>query len=150
MLPTASDDALGSDEWGLGPSFVILTMPGKWLIGSLFSQIWSFGGGGTRPESPPSEGVSFDKKVNLFAWQPFINYNMAKGWYLTSSPIITANWEASSGNTWTVPFGGGAGKIFKVGKQAMNAQVQAFYNVEKPQFGADWTLRLQLQLLFPK
>jgi hypothetical protein len=49
-----------------------------------------------------------------------------------------------------VPFGGGIGKIFRIGKQPVNAQVQAFYNVAKPDKGPDWTLRLQLQFLFPK
>jgi hypothetical protein len=39
-----------------------------------------------------------------FTWQYFINYNMAKGGYLTSVPIITANWEADSDNRWTVMF----------------------------------------------
>jgi hypothetical protein len=32
----------------------------------------------------------------------------------------------------------------------MNAQFQAFYNVEKPDFVGDWSLRFQLQFLFPK
>ena len=45
--------------------------------------------------------------------QPFVNYNMADGWYLVSAPIITANWEADSDDRWTVPLGGGFGKIFK-------------------------------------
>jgi len=137
LIPTATDDDLGSDEWGAGPSAVFLTMPGHWVIGSLFSNVWSFGGSGS-------------DKVNTFTWQPFVNYNMARGWYLTSSPIITANWEASSDDTWTVPLGGGFGRIFRVGKQAMNAQFQGFYNVEKPEFGSDWGLRLQFQLLYPK
>lgn len=137
LLPTATDDVLGSDKWGIGPSVVLLTMPGRWVVGSLFSNVWSFAGSG-------------DQDVNLFTWQYFINYNLPDGWYLTSAPIITANWEAESGNKWTVPFGGGVGKIFKIGKQPMNAQVQAFYNVEKPDNGPDWTLRLQLQFLFPK
>jgi hypothetical protein len=75
---------------------------------------------------------------------------MVNQWYLTSAPIITANWEADSGNRWTVPFGGGVGKIFKIGEQPINAQVTAYYNVEKPDYGADWQLRLQLQFLFPK
>ncbi len=79
-----------------------------------------------------------------------MNYNLPRGTYLTSAPIINSNWEADSGNRWTVPFGGGVGKIFRVGRQPMNAQVSAYYNVEKPQFGAKWQLRLQLQLLFPK
>jgi hypothetical protein len=137
VLPTATDDALGNDKWSVGPSVVVLTMPGKWVIGSLVSNVWSVGGSG-------------DQNVNFFTWQYFVNYNMDNGWYVTSAPIITANWEADSNNTWTVPFGGGVGKIFRVGKQPLNAQVSAYYNVEKPESGADWQLRLQLQMLFPK
>ena len=47
--------------------------------------------------------------MNQMLLQYFINYNMKKGWYLSMSPIVTANWRASSGNAWTVPFGGGVG-----------------------------------------
>jgi hypothetical protein len=137
LIPTATDDVLGADKWGAGISLVALTMPGHWVIGSLFSNVWSFAGSG-------------DQDVNLFTWQYFINYNLAHGWYLTSAPIITANWEADSDERWTVPFGGGIGKIFKIGKQPLNGQVSAYYNVEKPTNGPDWQLRLQLQFLFPK
>jgi hypothetical protein len=63
---------------------------------------------------------------------------------------MTADWNADSNQRWTVPIGGGFGKIFKLGSQPMNAQVQAFYNLEKPDAIGDWSLRLQLQLLFPK
>lgn len=63
---------------------------------------------------------------------------MLKGWYLTSVPIITANWEANGDNTWTIPFGGGIGKLFSIGKQHINTQLSAYYNVEKPEFGPDW------------
>ena len=108
LFPTATDATLGSDKWGAGPSLVVLTMPGQWVIGSLFSNVWSFSGSG-------------DQDVNLFTWQYFVNYNLPEGWYLTSAPIITANWEANNDNRWTVPFGGGVGKIFKIGKQPLNA-----------------------------
>ena len=137
LIPTATDDVLGSDKWGAGPTIVLLTMPGKWVVGSLFSNVWSFAGSG-------------DDDVNLFTWQYFINYNLEDGWYLTSGPVITANWEAPSGEKWTVPFGGGFGKIFKIGKQSMNGSASAYYNVEKPENGPDWSLRLQLQFLFPQ
>ncbi len=63
---------------------------------------------------------------------------------------MNINWEANSDDTWTVPFGGGFGKIFKIGNQPLNAQASAYYNVEKPEFGADRQLRLQLRFLFPK
>ena len=137
LIPTSTDDTLGVGEWGAGLSAVFLTMPGNWVVGSLFSNVWS---------STNEDG----RRVNLFTWQYFLNYNLPNGTYLTSAPIITANWEAQSGNEWTVPFGGGVGKIFKIGKQPVNGQVSAYYNVEKPRFGADWQLRLQLQFLFPK
>jgi hypothetical protein len=139
LMPTATDDRLGADKWGLGPSAVFLAMPGNWVIGSLFSNVWSTGGSG-------------NEDINLFTWQYFANYNLPDGWYLTTSPIITANWEAKrSSDEWTVPFGGGFGKIFRLGSlPPMNASVQSFYNVEKPRFAGRWNLRVQLQLLFPK
>ena len=64
--------------------------------------------------------------MNSFLLQPIINYNLANQWYLTSVPIITANWNAAEGNTWTVPVGGGFGKIFRIGSQAVNGSFQAF------------------------
>ena len=140
VIPTASDSRLGSDKWQAGASFVALTQPGDWVVGGLGSNGWSVGGSG-------------DQDVNAMTIQPFINYNFpkGKGWYLTTSPVITANWEAdSSGETWTIPLGGGVGKIFRIGKQPVNAQAGAYWNVVKPDNGADWQLRLQLQLLFPK
>jgi hypothetical protein len=82
--------------------------------------------------------------------QYFINYNLPGGWYLTSSPIITANWEANSDNRWTVPVGGGIGKIHRIGKLPVNVQLAAFYNVETPDGGPEWQLRFQFQFLFPK
>ena len=111
-------------------------MPGRWVIGSLFSNVWSF---------------TDDKKVEVFTWQYFVNYNLDEGWYLTSSPLITANWKADSDNTWTVPFGGGFGRVFRLGSQPLNASLQSFYNVEEPDaVGPEWTVRFQLQFLFPK
>jgi hypothetical protein len=73
-------------------------MPGNWVFGLLVSNVWDIGGYNNAPD------------VNFFSTQYFINYNMKGGWYLTTAPIITANWEADSDNTWTVPFGGGVGK----------------------------------------
>ena len=137
LLPTGSDDRLTSDKWGAGISAVFLTMPGNWVIGSLFSNVKSVGGG---------SGTD----VNLFTWQYFINYNFDGGWYATTAPIMTANWEADSSNRWTVPIGGGFGRVMKFGKQPVNLSAQVYKNIETPDFGSDWQLRLQVQLLFPK
>lgn len=137
-IPTATNGNLGSKKWSAGPAAVVLAQPGPWVVGSLIRQLWSFAGDSDR------------QNVSQLLIQPFVNYNFKGGWYAVSSPIITANWEADSSDRWTVPLGGGAGRIFRIGDQAMNAQVQSFYNVESPRFGPDWSLRVQLQFLFPK
>lgn len=137
-IPTATDDVLGTGKWCAGPTAVVLTMPGRWVLGALASNLWSFAGEGDNPD------------VNSLTVQPFINYNFDKGWYFSSSPIITANWEADGDDRWTVPVGGGFGRIFKIGKQPMNAQMGAYYNMEKPDGAADWNLRFQMQFMFPK
>ena len=137
LLPTASDDVLGQDTWGAGISGVVLAMPGKWVLGSLLSNLWSVGGG--------------DADINLFTWQPFVNYNFENGWYATFAPIVTANWEADSDHRWTVPLGGGVGKIFKIGNQPINAQLSLYKNVVTPDdYGAEWQVRTQIQFMFPK
>ena len=82
--------------------------------------------------------------------QAQFHYNMAGGWFLTSSPIITADWTAPSGQQWTVPVGGGFGRVFKFEGQAYNASIAAYYNAVRPDNTAAWQLRFQFALLFPK
>ena len=137
-FPTATDDALGSGEVSLGPSVVLLSMSGKWVYGMLINNLWSV----------TDNRDSSD--VNQMLLQYFINYNLPNSWYLSSAPIITANWEATSDNVWTVPFGMTVGKIFRIGKLPINCQVGAFYNVVTPEGHADWSTRIQVQFLFPK
>ncbi len=141
QLDTATDDQLGQGKWGLGPTAVALTMRGPWVIGALINHVWDVAGDDDRPD------------VNRTLIQPFVNYNFPKipGRYLTFSPIITADWEADdSGDRWTIPLGLGIGQVMRWGKQPVNLQVAYYYNVEKPDFGPNQQLRLQLQLLFPK
>jgi hypothetical protein len=137
-IPTATDDLLGTKKLGVGPTAVALTIHGPWLIGALANNVFSVAGASDR------------RDVNQMLVQPFVNYNMAGGWYFVSSPIITSDWKADSDQRWTVPLGGGLGRIFRVGKQPLNTSLQAFRHVERPTRGAGWSLRLQTQLLFPK
>jgi hypothetical protein len=73
-----------------------------------------------------------------------------KGWYISLSPIITANWKATSGNVWTVPLGGGIGRIMKIGTQPVNLSAQFYGNAVYPAGGSPWSMRLQIAFLFPK
>jgi hypothetical protein len=133
-LPTATDKTLGVNKWGAGPAAVALTIQDPWVYGVLINNVWA--------------GTS-GQRVNQMLIQPFVNYNLPDGWYLTSSPIITANWLAPESDRWLVPLGGGFGRLFKIGKLPVNTQVQAFYDVARPTGAASWTLRFQLQFLFP-
>ncbi len=81
---------------------------------------------------------------------PGATCSLGDGWYIASTPTITSNWKADSGDKWTVPFGGGVGRLFRIGKQAVDLKAQAFWNAERPDNGADWSLQVMLKFLFPK
>jgi hypothetical protein len=141
VLPTATNTTfLGQGKFSLGPSVVVLVQPKPWTIGFLANNVWSVAG-----------HSDLDKpSVNQFLLQWFVNYNMKKGWYLTTSPIVTANWRATGDNRWTVPFGGGVGRIMKLGFQPVNITAQLYGNAVHPPGTSPWGLRLQFVLLFPK
>ena len=136
-VPSANDPILGTGKFLFGPTAVLLVTPGHWVIGVLLNNQWSVGG---NPLTPA---------VNAFLAQPFLNYNMAHGWYLTTAPIITSNWLAAPSQQWTVPIGGGFGRVFKVDDQPVNASIAAYYNAIRPTGTASWQLRASLALLFP-
>jgi len=138
VIPTATSDITGQGQFSIGPSVVVLVQPPHWTIGAITNNVWSVAGESGRAP------------VNQFLLQYFINYNMKKGWYITSGPILTANWMASSGNIWTVPFGGGVGRIMKLGFQPVNISAQFYGNVVYPAGTSPWSMRLQLAFLFPK
>ena len=133
-IPTAKE-GVGTGEWGFGPSLVALKITKKMVYGAVMNNVWS---------------VDDNNSLNLFYLQYFINYNLPNGLYITSAPIITSNWNAESGDQWTIPFGAGIGKIVKVGgKLPLNLQAGAYYNAVKPEYGADWQLRAMVVVLLP-
>src|SRR5271157_3723977 len=138
VFPTATAEQLGQGKFSLGPSVVVLSTPGHWVMGALINNIWSVAG-------PHERAV-----VNQMLLQWFVNYNMKKGWYLSTSPIITADWRAPSGNQAVVPFGGGVGRIMKLGFQPVNILGQFYGNAVHPAGASPWGMRLQIQFLFPK
>jgi len=138
ILPTATNRVLGQGKWSAGPSVVALVQPGHWTIGALVNNVWNFAGRSDKPA------------VNQMLLQYFINYNLKKGWFTVLAPIITANWKASRSNVWTVPFGGGIGRIMKFGTQPVNLSVQFYGNATHPAGTSPWSMRMQLAFLFPK
>jgi hypothetical protein len=119
---------------------VVLVQPGKWTLGALISNLFSVAGPSSRAN------------VNSFTVQYFINYNLKKGYYLTCSPINSANWNAPRGNVWLVPFGGGIGRIMRLGFQLVNVSAQVYGNVKRPDVlpSPTWQLKFQIAFLYPK
>lgn len=140
QAPTHSNAVLGNDNWGLGPSFVVLHLAkgDPWVYGALVNNVWSLSTGSGAPS------------YNNGLIQPFLNYNFAGGTYLTSSPVLTVDWKAEGSNRWTVPLGGGIGHVFHLGKLPLNAQIGAYYNVVRPDNAPNWQIRAQAQFMFPK
>jgi hypothetical protein len=150
VLPTATSSTTGQGKFSIGPSVVALMQPGHWTVGVLINNVFSVAGSSNRPN------------VNQMLLQYFINYNLKKGYYLTSGPIVTANWNATGtgdaatgndttgGNVWVVPFGGGVGRIMRLGFQPINWTVQFYGNAVHPQGASPWSMKLQLALLYPK
>lgn len=139
VLLKATLEVLGQGQWSAGPAAVVVVTTKHMVFGAVGNTIWSFAGSSDR------------ENVNQMLVQPCINDNLSKGWYLVSAPIITANWEAASGDEqWTVPIGGGFGRVFAIGDEKVNASVQAFWNVVRPDNAGDWSHRAQFQFLFPR
>jgi len=141
VLPTATNTTyLGQGKLSMGPSVVALVQPSHFTMGFLANNYWSVAG-----HSDLNKPA-----VNQFLLQYFVNYNMKKGWYLLSAPIITADWRETNGGRWVVPFGGGVGRIMRLGFQPVNLQAQLYGNAVHPPGASPWALKLQLAFLFPK
>lgn len=138
LFPTATDKMLGTEKWSAGPAAAVVYINGHWIIGAVAQNVFSFAGDDSRQD------------VNVMTVRPIINYTLPKGWYLTSSPTIAADWEADKKNRWLVPVGGGVGKLFNIGRQQMSAVIESYYHAKSPEIGPDWQLRLQFTLLLPE
>lgn len=138
LVPSATDNSLGADKWALGPAVVAEVNYKQWLVGVAADNLWTFAGDDNRAD------------VNRLTLQPFINYVVpgTDGFLLTTSPVITADWETST-DRWTVPLGGGLGYLLKVVGFPFLGTVQGYWNAMRSEFSPDWTLQVTLQGVFP-
>ena len=136
-FPTATASSASTGSWGMGPIAVALTMRGPWVVGGLFYNVWTISDNGGAPE------------VNQFTFQPLVNYNFGKGWAVATSPIFSANWEAPSGEEWTVPLGASITKTTSFNGRAMSLGIHYYHNVDHPAASAADLLRLQISFLYP-
>ncbi|WP_315127507.1 hypothetical protein [Comamonas antarctica] len=140
QMRTATDERLGSGRWAAGPSALVLAQPGKWSVGALVTQLWSFAGDESRA------------KVNQMQIQPIVSYRLSPVHTVGYLGTITANWEESrSSQRWTVPLGMTYSTLVKPAKGApINFVVGAGYNVVRPDNAGTWFVRAQATFIFDK
>lgn len=136
LLPTATDDVLGTGKWGGGPTAVGLRQTGPWTLGLLANQIWSFAGESDRED------------VSQSFLQPFLNYTTPRATSFFLNTESTYDWE---GKDWSVPVNAGVNQLVKIGNQRVQLGVGARYWVQSPDNGPDgWGARANLIFLFPR
>jgi hypothetical protein len=136
-LPTSNQAATETGQYAAGATGVALKMGKTWVYGALVNNLWKVAGSDATPA------------INSFFFQPFINFNLAGGWAISTAPGISANWEAESGQQWTVPLGLGFSKITVVAKIPVNVALQYYANAVKPDGAPAGFTRLQFVLMFP-
>jgi hypothetical protein len=134
LYPSATDDLLGSEKWGAGPTGLLLKQSGGWTYGLLANQIWSFAGEESR------------RSVNATFLQPFISYITKTKTTFSLNTESTYNWNDSQ---WTVPLNLSVSQLLKIGKLPVQVSIGSRYYAEGPSGAPEWGLRAAITLLFP-
>ena len=135
LYPSATDEVLGAEKWGLGPTAVVLKQQHGWTYGLLANHIWSVAGNSDRDA------------VNATFLQPFLTYTTKTFTTFGMNTESTYDWEHEQ---WTVPLNWFAQQLLKLGKQPIAFQLGVRYYPEQPEGGPNWGLRFVTTLLFPK
>jgi hypothetical protein len=140
-LPTGTDSTIGQHKWSAGVGGAIGVAPGPWVLSLEAQQLWSLLGPKSRPE------------VDELSLRPQVIFHLPGNWFLVSAPLIVANWDKKSADRWTVPLGGGFGRIVSISTQRLTLGLEAYAPVVHPTATggsyADWTIRAQIGLPIP-
>lgn len=137
-LPTATNNALGGDQWRFGPELFGGFIRPWGVIGGLVSNQWNTGGGDGGPGSN-------DQAYSATTAQYFYAITLKNGWQITSSPVVSYDWKADdSDDALSLPVGTGIAKTTKIGRTNWRFMVEGWYYLEQPdQFGADFLVRFE-------
>ena len=136
LVPTATDETLGSEKWGLGPTAVALKQTGPWTYGALANHIESFAGTSRRAD------------VSATFIQPFLTYVTPTQTTFALNTESTYDWET---NKWSVPINFNVAQVMRFGNQLVQIGAGLRYWVTTPDAGPeDWGLRLNFVLMYPR
>lgn len=134
LYPTATDSLLGSEQWGAGPTGLVLKQSGGWTYGLLFNHIWSYAG---------EKGRNY---VDATFLQPFLSYTTKSHTTFGLNTESTYDWHNSQ---WTVPINLSVSQLIKLGKLPVSLALGIKYYAEAPAGGPDWGVRFVVTPLFP-
>ena len=138
LLPTATDDRIGSEQWAAGPTAVALKQSKGWTYGLLANQLWSYAGTDDRAD------------VTSTFMQPFVSYTTKALTTFGLNTETSYNWQGTGGH-WSVPVNFTVAQLIKVGKQPLQLTGGLRYWAESPDNGpSGWGFRFAVTLLFPK
>ena len=136
LLPTATDDLLGSEKWGLGPTVVLLKQSGPWTYGILANHIWDVAGDDDRAD------------INSTFLQPFMSYTTPKAWTYSLQTESTYSWENEE---WSVPINFAVSKLTRLGKLPVQYKAGVRYWADSPDSGPEgFGFKLGIVFLLPK
>ena len=135
LLATASDDALGGERWGAGPTFVALRQANGWTYGALANHVVSVAGNDTR------------HNLNATFLQPFLSKRIGSGRTVSMNFEATYDWERSQ---WNAPLNVGISQVLPIAHQMVSFQAGGAWYVEAPAASPDWSLRLTVTLLYKR
>ena len=135
LLPTSTEDFLGAQKWGLGPTAVLLRQDAGWTYGILANHLWSIG------------GTRATETVNATYLQPFLSYTTKTHTTFTLNTESTYDWTDTE---WTIPLITMVSQVLKVAGQPISLQVGPKLYVEGPTSAPDWGVRFAFFLLFPR
>jgi hypothetical protein len=136
LFPTATRDAFGRQQWGVGPAAAFGYKTKDWTAVVFPQYWWGIGGAGQNKNTPDASYLSM-----LYAFF----YNLPNGWQVGTNPTISYDHKASSGNKWNVPVGVTVAKMTKIGDVPVKFQLGVEYSVvSQDTFGQVAQLKLNI------
>ena len=135
LVPTATDRALGSGKFGMGPTAVVLRIDGPLTYGLLVNHIWSVAGKSSRSD------------VSATFIQPFFSYTSPKATTFSLNTETVRDWV---NDVTLVPINVAVAQLVTIGRQPVSLGGGVRVYAESPAGGPDWGLRFSITFLFPK
>jgi len=136
LFPTATIDAFGREQFGIGPSAIIGYKTKKFTLGVFPQYYFGIGSIGDQADKPDA---------NFMSLLYFAIWNLPNAWQVGMNPVITYDNKATKDNRWNVPVGLLVTKTTAIGKMPVKFQFGMEYSVvSQDDFGKRFLIKLSI------